>query len=72
VLASSGLNSPAPQTRLDKLVVQNVFGTTHPTLGESILKAKSQIGDISVRRTYILFGDPAMQIKQPPSASAAH
>jgi hypothetical protein len=65
VLASSGLNQPAPQTELDKLVVQNAFAATHPTLGDAILKAKSQIGDVGVRRTYLLFGDPAMQIKQP-------
>jgi Peptidase family C25 len=64
VLASSGLNQPAPQTKLDKLVVGNAFGKGS-TLGESILKAKSQIGDADVRRTFILFGDPAMKIKQP-------
>jgi hypothetical protein len=71
-LASSGLNPPAPQTRLDKLVVQNALSSDRPTIGESILKAKSQIGDISVRRTYILFGDPAMQIKPPSANSASH
>lgn len=65
VLASSGLNQPVPQTRLNALVVQNVFSAARPTLGESILKAKAQIGDASVRRTYVLFGDPAMQLKQP-------
>jgi uncharacterized repeat protein (TIGR01451 family) len=69
VLASSGLNQPAPQTQLDRLVVGNAF-TKGSTLGESIVKAKSQISDEDVRRTFILFGDPAMQIKQ-PAASAA-
>lgn len=65
VFASSGLNQPAPQTKLDSFVVQNAFGSPQTTLGESILKAKSQIGDHNVRKTFILFGDPAMRIKAP-------
>jgi hypothetical protein len=72
VLASSGLNQPAPQTKLATLVVQNALNPARPTLGESVLKAKSKIGDPGVRRTYVLFGDPAMQVKQPASTSAAH
>jgi uncharacterized repeat protein (TIGR01451 family) len=71
VLASSGLNQPTPQTRLDALVVQNAFNAKHITLGESILKAKSQISDPDVRRTYVLLGDPAMQVKQ-PATPAGH
>lgn len=65
VFASSGLNQPAPQTMLDQLVVRNVFAGGTTTLGESILEAKSKINDGNVRRTFVLFGDPAMQIKQP-------
>ena len=72
VLASSGLNQPAPQIQLDKLVVQNALGSTRLTLGDSILKAKSQINDGDVRRTFVLFGDPAMQIKQPATNSSKH
>ncbi len=72
VLASSGLNQPGPQTKLDKLVVQNMMQAERPTLGESILKAKSQISDVNVRRTFVLFGDPAMQVKQPSPTPAAH
>lgn len=70
VLASSGLNQPGPQTTLDKLVVQNALSATRPRLGDSILKAKANITDINVRRTFILFGDPAMQLK--PSAGQAN
>ncbi|MFZ0808777.1 MAG: C25 family cysteine peptidase, partial [Candidatus Sulfotelmatobacter sp.] len=73
VLASTGLNQPAPQTQLDALVVQNALNTARPTLGESILKAKSKIADPAVRRTFVLFGDPAMQVKQPTANTlAAH
>jgi hypothetical protein len=67
-LASSGLNQSPPQTELDKLIVEDTFNSARPTLGESILKAKSLIGDPGVRRTYTLFGDPAMQIKLPSPA----
>jgi hypothetical protein len=72
VLASSGLNQPAPQTKLDALVVQDALSGKGLTLGESIVKAKSQIGDPDVRKTYILFGDPAMQIKQPTGNAARY
>jgi uncharacterized repeat protein (TIGR01451 family) len=72
VLASSGLNQPQPQTKLDKLVVQNAFGATRPTLGESILNAKQNISDANVRRTFVLFGDPAMQVKRPSAQPSAH
>ncbi len=70
VLASSGLNQPAPQTTLDQFVLQNAFAAPRPTLGESILKAKAQITDPDVRRTFVLFGDPAMRMKQPSSGPA--
>jgi uncharacterized repeat protein (TIGR01451 family) len=70
VLASSGLNQPTPQTNLDALVVQNAFGANAMPLGDAIVKAKSNISDPDVRRTFVLFGDPAMKIKQP--AAVAH
>ena len=66
VLASSGLNQAPPQTVLDTLVVS---GNQRLTLGESLLKAKSGITDPDVRRTYILFGDPAMRVKPVASYS---
>jgi hypothetical protein len=66
VLASSGLNQATPQTILDKLVVQSAVGSSHrDTLGDAIIKAKSGITDMSVRKTYNLLGDPAMQVKLP-------
>ncbi len=71
VLASSGLNQAPPQTILDKLIVQAVMNSPQPTLGDAILKAKSGITDLSVRKTYNLLGDPAMQIKL-PAATPAH
>jgi hypothetical protein len=72
VLASSGLNQPTPQTNLDAMVVQNAFGGNAMTLGDAIVKAKSNISDNDVRRTFILFGDPAMKIKQSAASAAVH
>ncbi|MGH9494378.1 MAG: C25 family cysteine peptidase, partial [Candidatus Sulfotelmatobacter sp.] len=72
VLASSGLNQPAPQTVLDALVLQNALSAQRRTLGESVVKAKSKIADPDVRRTFILFGDPATQVKQPSATSKAN
>ncbi|MFZ0417401.1 MAG: C25 family cysteine peptidase [Candidatus Sulfotelmatobacter sp.] len=71
VLASSGLNQATPQTILDKLVVQAATGPAQLALGDAILKAKSGITDLAVRKTYNLLGDPAMKIK-PPVASPTH
>jgi uncharacterized repeat protein (TIGR01451 family) len=71
VLASSGLNQAAPQTTLDKLVVEAAMGPSQLALGDAILKAKSGITNPAVRKTYNLLGDPAMQIK-PPVANPAH
>jgi len=65
VLASSGLNQAPPQTKLDTLVVQTSLNKAGLTMGDAILKAKSQINDVDVRKTYVLFGDPAMKVKQP-------
>ncbi len=65
VLASSGLNQALPQTLFDKLIVQNALHPPYPALGDAILKAKSGITDLSVRKTFNLLGDPAMQIKPP-------
>jgi hypothetical protein len=70
VFTSSGLNQPAPQTALDALMIQNAFKSPHATLGDSVLNAKAGITDPDVRKTYILFGDPAMKVKQPTTSSS--
>jgi uncharacterized repeat protein (TIGR01451 family) len=70
VLASSGLNQPPPQTQLDGLVVQGALNTKGVTLGDAIVKAKAKVSDADVRRTFVLFGDPAMLVKQPSSQTS--
>jgi uncharacterized Fe-S cluster-containing radical SAM superfamily protein len=72
VLASSGLNQPSLQTPLDALVVQGAMNGQGTTLGDAIAKAKSHNGDLDVRRTFVLLGDPAMQVKQPTQAATGH
>lgn len=68
VVASSGLNQAPPQTTLDTLIVQNAFSVNGATLGQAIVNAKASITDLDVRRTFVLFGDPAMRPKQPNTA----
>ncbi|HKV78413.1 MAG TPA: C25 family cysteine peptidase [Candidatus Sulfotelmatobacter sp.] len=70
VLASSGLNQPTPQTDLDAMVVQSMFTAKGMALGDAIVTAKSNIADPDVRRTFVLFGDPAMKVK--PSNPTVH
>jgi len=72
VVASTGLNQPTPQTALDALIVSNALGANSSTVGESLLKAKGSINDVDARKTYVLFGDPAMRIKQASSGAAVH
>jgi hypothetical protein len=72
VLASSGLNQAPPQVKLDALVVKSVLSSSQPALGDAIVAAKSQISDPVVRKTYILFGDPAMQVKPPVAGTPAN
>jgi hypothetical protein len=72
VLASSGLNQPSPQTKLDALVLQNAMTGQGTTLGDAMVKAKSHIGDPDVRRTFVLLGDPAMQVKRPNQTGSKH
>jgi len=66
VVASSGLNQAPPQTTLDAAIIQNA--ASGMTLGEAVRKAKSTINDLDVRRTFVLFGDPAMKVKPPSLA----
>ncbi len=71
VLASSGLNQAPPQTILDSNVVQGAFHAKGERLGDAVATAKSHITNLDVRRTFNLFGDPAMPVKQSVPASPA-
>ncbi len=62
VWASSGFTEQAPQTSMNQAFLAQL--ATHPSepIGQLILQAKSGTTDNDVRRTWILFGDPAMKL----------
>ena len=66
VVASSGLNQLPPQTVMDGVIVQDAINGGM-RIGDAILKAKSSISDLDVRKSYVLFGDPAMRVKKAQS-----
>jgi len=68
VFAASSLNDDPPQAELDKDVVQGLFSGQNPALGDAIHAAKLKSTDLDVRRTFILFGDPAMRLHQAGAA----
>jgi hypothetical protein len=63
VWASSGMTEPNAQSQMNKQLYNQVFGQTGITLGEAVQKAKESTGDMDVRRTWILFGDPTMKLR---------
>ena len=62
VWASSGFTEQAPQTSMNQAFLAQL--ATHPgePIGQLILQAKSGTTDNDVRRTWVLFGDPAMKL----------
>jgi uncharacterized repeat protein (TIGR01451 family) len=72
VWASSGLTAPDPQFQMDQALVKTLFAQPSIPLGDAVLFAKSGIADSDTRRTFILFGDPLMRLKQPGAAVQSH
>src|SRR5439155_15642256 len=66
VWASSTLTSPAGQIAMNQELFRLLFSGTNPTLGEAMAAAKKATADGDVRRSWILFGDPAMHLKGLP------
>ena len=60
--ASSGLTNPQQQALVNQALIPYLLGD-NLTLGEAILKAKAATRESSVRRTWILFGDPSMKLR---------
>jgi len=63
VWTSSGLTWPDGQVAMNKEVVKALFNGKALTIGEATLAAKAAIKDQDIRRTWILFGDPATRLK---------
>jgi uncharacterized repeat protein (TIGR01451 family) len=70
VWASSGFTNAPPQTQMDQALLSLLSANPAMPLGRAILQAKSGITDPDVRRTWILFGDPAMKLPLPNSTAA--
>ena len=73
VWASSGLTKQPPQASLNLAFLHQMAVEPNATLGRLILDAKAGATDSDVRRTWILFGDPAMKfhVTNSPRASRA-
>jgi FlaG/FlaF family flagellin (archaellin) len=63
VWASSGFTEPAGQVTIDQEFYRLIFAAQPATLGDASRAAKATTSDADVRRTWTLFGDPAMRIK---------
>ena len=65
VWASSGFTTADPQATMDRALIGQLVANPTSTLGAAILKTKAGTTDSDVRRTWILFGDPAMRLRLP-------
>jgi hypothetical protein len=65
VWTSSGMTTTDKQMPMNQRLFRLLFvGNESLTLGEATMKAKAATGDSDVRRTWTLFGDPAMRLNQ--------
>jgi hypothetical protein len=63
VWASSGLTNVGPQATMDQALIKLLYGSPSLTLGQAAAAAKAAVTDMDVRRTWILFGDPATKLQ---------
>jgi uncharacterized repeat protein (TIGR01451 family) len=70
VWASSGFTTALPQATMDQALLRTLAAKPSQPLGQAILTAKANITDPDVRRTWILFGDPAMVVAFPNTTGA--
>ncbi|MGH9874076.1 MAG: C25 family cysteine peptidase [Pyrinomonadaceae bacterium] len=63
VWASTTLTAPAGQNAIDQEFYRVLFGVQDATLGDAARAAKVVTADVDVRRTWTLFGDPAMRLR---------
>ena len=69
VWASSGFTNAPDQATMDQALLRIIKNNPATPLGQAILNSKLGITDPDVRRTWIFFGDPTMQLQLPPSSS---
>jgi hypothetical protein len=64
VWASSGLTEPEEQVLMNKELIRLLFNGEGLTIGEAVMKAKKVVDDQDIRKTWVLFGDPATRLKR--------
>jgi len=65
VWASSALTSPEAQVPVNAALLQALFGDhSSPRLGDAIMAAEKTATTPDIRRTFVLFGDPALRVSQ--------
>ncbi len=63
VWASSALTLPDEQATLNQALYRLLFSNRDLTLGEAIQRAKAEISDSDVRKSWILLGDPTTKMQ---------
>ncbi len=63
VWASSSLTSPEVQLPVDEILVQALLANGDVRLGDAVVAALKSSFTADIRRTFILFGDPAMRVR---------
>jgi hypothetical protein len=63
VWASAAQCEPAAQEVMNQELYRLLFSGSAVTIGEAAARAKQLVTDPDVRRSWILFGDPAMHLK---------
>ena len=63
IWASSGMTEPGGQLMMNEELVRQLFNGEGLTIGEAVMKAKASVTDMDIRKTWILFGDPATRLR---------
>jgi hypothetical protein len=63
VWASTAQCEPVGQAQMNQELYRQLFGGEDITLGEATRRAKQGVNDPDIRRTWVLFGDPAMKLR---------
>jgi hypothetical protein len=63
VWASSSLTTATGQLAVNRRFYERLVGGDDATLGEALRAAKTATADTDVRRSWILFGDPALRVR---------
>jgi hypothetical protein len=63
VWAPSGATKPPGQALMNQELFRLLFSSKSLTVGQATVRAKAAVGHSDIRRTWILFGDPATRIR---------